>query len=122
MKIVPAGIGQSEHGAEIRYVAVPDPFDAVTPVVFHAYTIGPSTMKNRGSAAVEGESVTSKEVSPPEGRRPSDGTETVTRTFGTGPFARAIIPAVATTIPRATRTAAPGRLGIGKRMGPPPHP
>src|SRR5438093_13407775 len=80
-------------------------------------------MKNRSSAAaVAGERVTSKEVSPPEGRRPSNGTETVTRTLGTGPFASAVSPADATTMPRATRTATPGTLGIGSRMGPPPHP
>src|SRR5213594_1479081 len=123
MNIVPAGIGQSEHGAEIRYVAVPGPPDPSTPVVFHANTIGPSTMKNRGStAAFEGERVTSKEAIPPEGRRPSGGTETVRSTWGTGPFANAVSPAVATTMPRATRTAIPGTLGIGSRMGPPPHP
>src|SRR5437867_10031934 len=123
MNIVPAGIGQSEHGAEIRYVAVPSPPDPSTPVVFHANTIGPSTMKNRGStAAFEGERVTSKEAIPPEGRRPSGGTETVRSTWGTGPFAKAVSPAVATTMPRATRTATPGTLGIGSRMGPPPHP
>src|SRR5207248_443445 len=49
------------------------------PVVFHSYRIGPSTMKNRGSpAAFVGERVTSKDAIPPEGRRPSGGTETVT--------------------------------------------
>src|SRR5947209_17104939 len=122
MNIVPAGIGQSEHGAEIRYVAVPSPPDPSTPVVFHANTIGPSTMKNRGSpAAFVGERVTSKDAIPPEGRRPSGGTETVTSKPATGLFASARSPATATTRARARRTGAPGRLGIGIRMGPPPH-
>lgn len=80
MNAVPAGIAQSEHGAEIRYVAVPGPPVALTPVAFHWKTIGPSTMKNRGSIAASGERVTSKDVSAPEGVRPSMGTETVTST------------------------------------------
>src|SRR5438445_197444 len=93
------------------------------PVVFHSYRIGPSTMKNRGSpAAFVGERVTSKDAIPPEGRRPSGGTETVTSKPATGLFASARSPAVATTRARARRTGAPGRLGIGIRMGPPPHP
>src|SRR5881628_117576 len=93
------------------------------PVVFHSYRIGPSTMKNRGSStAFVGERVTSRDASPPEGRRPSGGTETVTSKPATGLFASARSPAVATTRARARRTGAPGRLGIGIRMGPPPHP
>src|SRR5438093_5562128 len=91
------------------------------PVVFHAYRIGPSTMKNRGSpAAFVGERVTSRDAIPPEGRRPSGGTETVTSKPATGLFASARSPATATTRARARRTG--GRLGIGNRMGPPPHP
>src|SRR2546422_9580877 len=93
------------------------------PVVFHSYRIGPSTMKNRGSpAAFVGERVTSRDASPPEGRRPSGGTETVTSKPATGLFARARSPAVATKRARARRTGAPGRLSIGSRMRPPPHP
>src|SRR3989442_14699174 len=80
-------------------------------------------MKNRGSpAALVGERVTSKDATPREGRRPSGGTETVPSKPATGLFVSARSPAVATTRARARRTGAPGRLGIGNRMGPPPHP
>src|SRR5207245_2638554 len=123
MNIVPAGIGQSEHGAEIRYVAVPSPPDPSTPVVFHANTIGPSTMKNRAAtAAFEGRRGVRREAIPPGGRSRSGGAERVRSTWETGPFTSAVRPADATTMPRATRTATPGTLGIGSRMGPPPHP
>src|SRR5947199_9212843 len=80
-------------------------------------------MKKRGTrAAFVGERVTSKNAIPPEGRRPSGGTETVTSKPATGLFASARSPAVATTRARARRTGPPGRLGIGIRMGPPPRP
>src|SRR3989449_4858602 len=93
------------------------------PVVFHSYRIGPSTMKNRGSpAAFVGERVTSKEGSPREGGRPPGGPETVTWRRAPVRFGGARSPAVATKRARARRTGAPGGLGIGSRMGPPPHP
>src|SRR2546425_1044610 len=93
------------------------------PVVFHSYRIGPSTMKNRGSpAAFVGERGTRKDAPPPKGGRPPGGPETVPSKPAPGLFASGRSPATATTRARARRTGAPGRLGIGIRMGPPPHP
>src|SRR3989442_11020814 len=103
-------------------MAVPDLTIGCDLSAIHSYVAGPSTMKNRGSRWAKLERATRREARPPEGSRPPGGTETVTSTCGTAPPARTFIPATARRRPTAMRTAASGRLSVGNRMAPPPHP